>query len=95
MNALVSSSSPPSRSDQLKHNYNLKKYAIDVNLEHLTSFDERLVNMLNANPNELLPLVRVCVRVCVGAHASALCVTRLWRRSLKIPFGARFRLVHL
>jgi hypothetical protein len=49
--------------DQLKHNFTLKKYFIDISLEHLTSFDELLANELAAHPNDMLPLVRLDGRV--------------------------------
>lgn len=45
-------------SDQLRQNYNLKKYSIEITLEHLSLFDEELANRLMANPNALLPQVR-------------------------------------
>ncbi|XP_073972774.1 minichromosome maintenance 5 [Rhodnius prolixus] len=42
--------------DMLKQNYNLKKYYLEVNLEDLASFDEKLAEKLHKQPTEHLPV---------------------------------------
>ncbi len=48
-------------SDQLRRHYNLRQFFINVNLQHLRVFDERLHEAFVASPSDYLPLVRgVC-----------------------------------
>lgn len=48
-------------SDQLKRNYNLGQFYLEVELEDLSSFDESLAEKLYKLPSEHLPLV--CRRI--------------------------------
>jgi len=41
--------------DQLKHNYNLKRFCLEIQLEHLAAFDEPLADRLLENPNDTVP----------------------------------------
>jgi DNA replication licensing factor MCM5 len=41
--------------DQLKHNYNLKRYCLDIQLEHLAAFDDVLADKLLQMPNQFIP----------------------------------------
>lgn len=42
--------------DQLRANLNMSQFHLEVNLEHLASFDEPLFELLKQQPNSLLPL---------------------------------------
>lgn len=42
--------------DQLKRNYNVGQYWVDVNLEDLSSFDESLAEKMYKHPTEYLPI---------------------------------------
>ena len=44
--------------DELKRNYNLGQYWLEVDLEDVSSFDEALAEKLYKLPTEHLPLVR-------------------------------------
>lgn len=44
--------------DQLKRNYNLGQFWLDVEIEDVSSFDETLADKLTKIPTEHLPLVR-------------------------------------
>jgi hypothetical protein len=48
----------PQARDQLKRNYNLGQYWLEVDIEDVSSFDESLADKLYAVPTENLPLVR-------------------------------------
>jgi DNA replication licensing factor MCM5 len=41
--------------DQLKHNFNLKRYCLEIQLEHLAAFDESLADKLLQQPNQFIP----------------------------------------
>lgn len=45
-------------SDQLRRNYNLKQYFLDIRKEDLNSFDPELDDELSSRPHEFLLLVR-------------------------------------
>ena len=42
--------------DDLKRRYNLRQYWVEVNVQDLSSFDEKLADRLRKNPTEMLPL---------------------------------------
>ena len=42
--------------DDLKRRYNLGQYWVEVNVQDLSSFDEKLADRLRKNPTEMLPL---------------------------------------
>jgi len=44
--------------DELKRNYNLGRYFVNVSIENLDSFNEQLADALYKNPSEYLPVVR-------------------------------------
>ncbi|KAF1743099.1 hypothetical protein MXB_3414 [Myxobolus squamalis] len=48
--------------DQLKHNYNLKKYFLSVSLEDLSYYKENLADKLIEHPSEYLPLFEEAVK---------------------------------
>ena len=43
--------------DQLKRNYNLNNYSLEVDLDDLRNFDEELSDLLVKKPTDYLPLV--------------------------------------
>lgn len=45
--------------EQLKRNYNLARFRLQVNLQDVSAFDEQLGERLNRQPTEYLPLVRI------------------------------------
>lgn len=47
--------------DQLKRNYNLGQYWLDVEIEDVSSFDEALAEKLSKIPSEHLPLVYILI----------------------------------
>ena len=42
----------------LRRNYNSRRYWIDIELRHLSDYDDNLCDHLKKQPAELLPLVR-------------------------------------
>ena len=44
--------------DQLRSNYTIGKYILEVNLENLYQFDESLANLIQQFPSQLIPCVR-------------------------------------
>ena len=53
--------------DQLKRQYNLGRFWLDVQLDDVSSFDEALAEKLSKLPAEYLPLVRltvICMLLC-------------------------------
>jgi len=42
----------------LRRNYNSRRYWIDIELRHLSDYDDNLCDNLKKQPAELLPLVR-------------------------------------
>ena len=45
--------------DQLKRNYNLGQYYLDVSLDDLRNYDERLADKLLKSPTEYVPVVMI------------------------------------
>ena len=45
--------------DQLKRNYNLGKYHLDISLDDLRNYDERLADKILKRPTEYVPVVNV------------------------------------
>lgn len=45
-------------SELLRRNYNSRRYWIDIELRHLSDYDDNLCDHLQKQPAELLPLVR-------------------------------------
>ena len=54
--------------DQLKRQYNLGRFWLDIQLDDVSSFDEALAEKLSKLPAEYLPLVRLTTNM----HASVL-----------------------
>lgn len=44
--------------EMLRRNYNSRRYWIDIELRHLSDYDDNLCDNLKKQPAELLPLVR-------------------------------------
>jgi hypothetical protein len=44
--------------EMLRRNYNSRRYWIDIELRHLSDYDDNLCDSLKKLPAELLPLVR-------------------------------------
>lgn len=51
-------------SDQLRTNYNLQQYSLDVKLEDLSTYNEVLANDLIAHPHDYLIYVRLLALHC-------------------------------
>lgn len=51
--------------EQLKRNYNLRRYCLEVDLHDLASFDPSLAEKVTKLPAEFLPLVRLRLLLCV------------------------------
>jgi hypothetical protein len=47
----------PDGSDQLKRQYNLAKYFVEIQLEDLASYKESLASAIRQRPADVLPLV--------------------------------------
>jgi hypothetical protein len=45
-------------SELLRRNYNSRRYWIDIELRHLSDYDDNLCDTLKKQPADLLPLVR-------------------------------------
>ncbi|KAJ3289749.1 minichromosome maintenance protein 5 [Borealophlyctis nickersoniae] len=52
--------------DQLRENLIIKRYFLEVNLEHLISYDEELANQVKDKPADYLPLFEDAVKTVAG-----------------------------
>jgi DNA replication licensing factor MCM5 len=52
--------------DQIRENVLLKQYYCDVDIAHLISFNEELAHRLVTEPAEIIPLVRIQLKILDG-----------------------------
>lgn len=68
-----------SLSESLRRNYNSRRYWIDIELRHLSDYDDNLCDHLQKQPAELLPLVR---RISINQMTLSICLS-VWSFSSK------------
>jgi DNA replication licensing factor MCM5 len=52
--------------EQIRENVLAKKYACDVNVSHLITYNEELAHRLTTEPADIIPIVRFCASAQVA-----------------------------